>query len=144
MFQDSGLSRATDSEPDGTLPSQQYFSVQCQPRNSMPNEPKNFGKNQNEESLERELAYLHQEMENIRLECDRLINKRVSSERRAAQQVGLFNKNCQKWLFFAKNAIFGSKFSIFATKILFLTKNPIFVGSSSLKYYGHAKPVFYE
>uniref|UniRef100_A0A914D0G3 PDZ domain-containing protein n=1 Tax=Acrobeloides nanus TaxID=290746 RepID=A0A914D0G3_9BILA len=87
LEKDSGLSRATDSEPDGTLPSQQYFSVQCQPRNSMPNEPKNFGKNQNEESLERELAYLHQEMENIRLECDRLINKRVSSERRAAQQV---------------------------------------------------------
>uniref|UniRef100_A0A914YV59 Uncharacterized protein n=1 Tax=Panagrolaimus superbus TaxID=310955 RepID=A0A914YV59_9BILA len=69
---DSGLSRATDSDPDliGLL---------------APTQSSQTGTS--DKALEHELAFLRKEMETIRLECDRLLNKHNSAEKRVAQQV---------------------------------------------------------
>uniref|UniRef100_A0AC35GVJ0 Uncharacterized protein n=1 Tax=Panagrolaimus sp. PS1159 TaxID=55785 RepID=A0AC35GVJ0_9BILA len=69
---DSGLSRATDSDPD-------LIGL------SGPGQLSQTGTS--DRALEHELAFLRKEMETIRLECDRLLNKHNSAEKRVAQQV---------------------------------------------------------
>lgn len=82
---DSGLSRATDSDAEPGS-SSHYGHSPAQPP-SMDMTPTEKSRGQLEESLERELAHLHREMETIRLECDRLMTKRNTSEMHVVQQV---------------------------------------------------------
>uniref|UniRef100_A0A914ZRR9 PDZ domain-containing protein n=1 Tax=Parascaris univalens TaxID=6257 RepID=A0A914ZRR9_PARUN len=90
---DSGLSRMTDSDAEILPPP-------IDNPNSSPLNSSSKGVDANvrkirrcgsDASLERELASLHREMETIRLECDRLISKHNSAERRVAQQVAKAN-----------------------------------------------------
>ncbi|VDM38421.1 unnamed protein product [Toxocara canis] len=94
---DSGLSRLTDSDAE-ILPPPVDIAKDSSPRqNTFSSEvivdtnKRKIRRCGSDASLERELASLHREMETIRLECDRLISKHNSAERRVAQQVAKAN-----------------------------------------------------
>ncbi|VDK87770.1 unnamed protein product [Litomosoides sigmodontis] len=83
LFQDSGLSRMTDSDAE-LLPAPILNSLN-QSMDSLNDLPEvtdcSLRRCASECSLERELASLHREMETIRMECDRLILKHSDSGR---------------------------------------------------------------
>uniref|UniRef100_A0A9J2PDT0 Uncharacterized protein n=1 Tax=Ascaris lumbricoides TaxID=6252 RepID=A0A9J2PDT0_ASCLU len=91
--QDSGLSRMTDSDAEILPPpiDNSNSSPQNSSSKSVDADVRKIRRCGSDASLERELASLHREMETIRLECDRLISKHNSAERRVAQQVAKAN-----------------------------------------------------
>ncbi|VDN04704.1 unnamed protein product [Thelazia callipaeda] len=83
LEKDSGLSRMTDSDLELLPPP--ILSSLNQSTESLIDLPvmtdQRLKRCVSENSLERELASLHREMETIRLECDRLISKHTDNER---------------------------------------------------------------